>query len=765
MATIQSSIKLTDGMTPALQSISKALNIVLNNFESMQRASGRAIDTKSIQTARSELAKAQVSFNNIETEIKQNTTAQNNFNRSVHNGSNAANALWTKLKSVAGVYLGFQTAKAIVNTADEMTSLQARLDFINDGSQKTVDLQNKIYQSAMRSRAAYLDTADAVVKLSNNAKDAFSNNDETIAFAETLNKMFVVAGVNANEASAAMLQLTQALGSGVLQGDELKSIGEQAPIVLNTIAEHLGVTRGELKKLGSEGKITAASIKSAILGAAGDIEDKFKNMPVTWGQVWVMMKNYALKMTEPILKAIGKITSSERFINFANAVGNAFSGIGRIIGWLFSVVQKLFAFIYDNWAYLEPILIAIGVVYLPVIIAKLWSMVTAIWAAVAGWLVMNWPILLIVAGIALLIYALNQMGVTFGHVTGAAMWCFGAICNGLIHTYLFLCDALEWIVNGCYEAAYWIYDGFYKCVEAIVNFFLEGFHNAKQGMVNFAVSVLECCVSMCKGVDSFVNALANGFIWAINEALSAWNAFVGVLPDSISSFLGLGKAELLSESKSSITAGIQSDLSGAIATAKSELSEYTPFKADRGWDGSYDKYQVDRKWTENDLVDKSAYFDKGQTWGDDKMAQLKNFFSGKNYKDLTGTQELKDLIEKYGAGNVDKYGNLKDGSPLNDLGKAVGGGYGNNPALDKIANTTGDIAKNTADIAASDEDLSYMRDLAEQEAINRYTLTDLKVEMNNNNNISSNMDLDSVVDYLQKKVYEGVLSTAEGVHY
>lgn len=762
--TIKSSIVLTDGMTPALQSISKALNIVLNNFEAMQRASGKAVDTKSIHTARSELAKAQTQFNNIEREIKENKIAQDQFNQSVRGGTGAANALWSKLKSIAGVYVGFQSLKGIVNTADELTSLKARLDFINDGTQKTSELQNKIYQSAMRSRAAYLDTADAVVKLSNNAKDAFSNNDETIAFAETLNKMFAVAGVKANEAGAAMLQLTQALGSGVLQGDELKSIGEQAPIVLNTIAEHLGVARGELKKLGSEGKITAADIKGAILGAAGDIEEKFKKMPVTWGQVWVTMKNFALKMTEPILRAIGKITSSERFINFAKNVATVFGAIARVVGVLFTAVQKLFAFIYDSWAYIEPILIATAVVYLPMIIAKLWTMVTAIWTAVAGWLAMNWPILLIVAGIALLIFALQRMGVTFGQVTGAAMWCFGAICNGLIHTYLFFCDVWEWIVNAALQAAYWIYDGFFNCVDAIVNFFLEGFHSCKQAMVNFAVSVLESCVSMCKGVDSFVNALANGFIWAINQALSAWNSFVSVLPESVSGFLGLGKAELISKSETSITAGIQSDLNSAIATAKSELSDYTPFKTQRNWEKP-SEYQVNRKWTEADLVDKSSYFDKGENWGNEKLTQLKNFLTGKKYDDLTGTQELKDLLEKYGAGNVDKYGNVADGaSPLDDLAKGLTGG-GSNPALDEIAKNTGDIAKSTEGLAASEEDLSYMRDLAEREAINRYTLTDLKVEMTNNNNINSNMDLDKVVDYLQEKVYEGVLSTAEGVHF
>lgn len=765
MATIQSSIKLTDGMTPALQSISKALNIVLNNFEAMQRASGRAVDTRSIQTARNELAKAQTQFNNIETEIKQNTTAQNNFNRSVHNGASAANNLWSKLKSIFGIYLGFQGVKGIINTADQLTSTTARLNMMNDGLQTTKELENKIYQSAMRSRAGFIETADIVAKLGNRAGDIFKSNDETIAFAETLNKMFVIAGASQAEMSSATLQLTQALGSGVLRGEEFNAVFEAAPNIMKAVADYINQPIGKLKELASEGKISADIVKNAMFAAAKDVDKKFKSMPMTWAQVWTSIKNFTIKITQPILNAISKITSSERFIGFANSVGQVFSAIARIVGVVFSAVQKLCAFIYDSWSYIEPILIAIGIVYLPIIIAKLWGMVTAIWSAVAGWLVMNWPILLIVAGIALLIFALNRMGVTFSDVTGAAMWCFAAIRNGLVHTYLFFCNAWEWIVNAALQAAYWIYDGFFNCVDAIVNFFLGGFHSCKQAMVNFAVSVLESCVSMCKGVDSFVNALANGFIWAINEALKAWNSFVDVLPDSVSGFLGLGKAELISKSETSITAGIQSDLNSAIATAKSELSDYTPFKTERSWEKPAE-YQVDRKWTKNDLVDKSAYFDTGKEWGDDKLTQLKNFLSGKKYEDLTGTQELKDLLDKYGAGNVDKYGNVAGGeNPLNDIGKALSGGYGDNPLLDKIAGNTGDIADYTSNLAGSKEDLTYMRDLAEREAINRYTMTDLKIEMNNNNNINSNMDLDNVVDYLQQKVYEGVLSTAEGVHF
>ncbi|MBR2504677.1 MAG: tape measure protein, partial [Elusimicrobiaceae bacterium] len=435
MATIQASIKLHDGMTPALRSMQNALNIVVSSFESMQRTSGKAVNTKSIQAARAELSKSGAYLSKMEGDIKKNTNAQNKFNQSVKNGTNATNGLWTKIKSIAGVYLGFQAAKQVagvaINTADQLTQTTARLNMINDGLQTTKELEEMIYQSAQRSRAGFMDTADAVAKLGLRAGDIFKNNAETIQFAETLNKMFVIAGASQAEMSAATLQLTQALGSGVLRGEEFNAVFEAAPNVMHAIAKAMNVPIGKLRDMAGEGKISAKIVKEALLNATKDVNEQFESMPLTWAQVWTSIKNYTIKATRPILDAISKITQSERFQGFINNVKVVMGVLAKMIGVVFTALQKVCAFIYDNWSIIEPILIAIAIVYLPTIIAGLWSAVTAVWSFVAGWLVANWPILLVVAAIALVIWALNYMGVTFGDVAGAAMWFFAAIHNGL----------------------------------------------------------------------------------------------------------------------------------------------------------------------------------------------------------------------------------------------------------------------------------------------------------------------------------------------
>ena len=197
MATIRTAIQLYDGMTPALRSITNALNMTISCFESLQTASGNAIDTASIQAARGELARAGATFDEIEQEIRQANEAQQNFNNSMRDSQGAADGLLNKIKNIAATMGVAFSVKKIIGLADEMTQINARLNLMNDGSQDTAELQDKIMASANRSRASYQQTADMISKLGMQAGDAFNSNDELIAFAEQLNKSFVVAGTDA----------------------------------------------------------------------------------------------------------------------------------------------------------------------------------------------------------------------------------------------------------------------------------------------------------------------------------------------------------------------------------------------------------------------------------------------------------------------------------------------------------------------------------------------------------------------------------------
>lgn len=210
------------------------------------------------------------------------------------------------VRNLAVVNFAQTTGKQILQLADSMTTTRARLDLMNDGLQTTAELQDMIVKSANRSRAAYQTTADAVSKMGIMAKDAFGSNAELIQFTELINKQFTIAGTSAAGVDAAMLQLTQAMSSGVLRGEELNSIFEQAPTIIQTIADYLGVPIGKIREMAAEGQITSTIVKNAMLASADEINAKFASMPMTFSQVWTIAKNIALEAFTPVLTLIGQ---------------------------------------------------------------------------------------------------------------------------------------------------------------------------------------------------------------------------------------------------------------------------------------------------------------------------------------------------------------------------------------------------------------------------------------------------------------------------
>jgi tape measure domain-containing protein len=333
MATIKTAIQLYNGMSPALQSISTAMNMVISSFEAMQNASSRAVDIRSLQAARAELNKAETAFNAIEKEIREADQAQQRLNNDMREGQKAAEGILNKIKgwaAAAGVAFG---AKQIIEMSDEMALTKARLDLMNDGLQTTDQLQEMIFESAQRARTSFLDTAQVVSKLGILAGDAFSSNQEMVYFAELMNKQFKIGGASLQEQTAAMYQLTQAMAAGRLQGDEFRSIMENAPMLAQAIADHMGKTTGELREMSSQGLITADVIKRAMFEAAEETNRRFEELPMTWGQVWTTTLNNILYYSQPLLDMVNLIannwsTIAPIFWGLASAVGVYAVGLG-----------------------------------------------------------------------------------------------------------------------------------------------------------------------------------------------------------------------------------------------------------------------------------------------------------------------------------------------------------------------------------------------------------------------------------------------------
>ena len=319
MATIHSTIALQDNFSGVIHNILSAVNLTVSAMESMQNTMGASFDTSAFDGIHQQLNEATIKtqeweaviqktanttdslsapIESVNQGIKDNVREQENFNQSIQNGASDMDGLGKKIKGMAAAYLSLQGVQQVLEISDNFAQTTARLDLMNQSfnkanntAKKTDDLVNLVYQSAQNARGSFEDMASVVAKFGNNAKDAFGSQEEVVAFANLIQKQMTIAGASTQESSNAMLQLSQALGSGVLRGDELNSIFEQAPNLIQSIADYLNVPIGKIREMAADGELSAGIVKAAIFNSADEINAKFNEMPMTWGQVFTAMKN------------------------------------------------------------------------------------------------------------------------------------------------------------------------------------------------------------------------------------------------------------------------------------------------------------------------------------------------------------------------------------------------------------------------------------------------------------------------------------------
>lgn len=292
---------------------------------------------------------------NTEADIRDNTAAQDEFNRSILQGSRHSDGLLSKIGRIALAYAGFQTLRSGINLSDTLTQNVARLNLMNDGNQTTDELQAMIYQAAGNSRGDALANIESISKMGLMAGDAFSSNTELIGFMELINKQFKISGTSAEGISAAMLQLTQAMGAGALRGEELNSILEQAPLIVKNIANYLKVPVGQIKDLASQGKITSEVVKKAMFNAADTINQQFNSIPLTFADITTSMRNEAVKKFQNISSQFSSVLNSDRFKSFTNSLVNSIGVVLDIASRGMTALTTLGATIYDNWAIIGPV--------------------------------------------------------------------------------------------------------------------------------------------------------------------------------------------------------------------------------------------------------------------------------------------------------------------------------------------------------------------------------------------------------------------------
>ena len=720
MATIRTAIALYDGVTAPLQAMHKAMNIVLNSFEAMQRASGNSVDVSSIQEAREELARAGAAFDSIEQNIRDAGNQQDRFNRRIRDGTTAADSLWGKLKGIAATVGGLAAAKKIIGISDDLASTRARLNLIVDDGGSVSELEKKIMASAQRSRSAYFDTASAIASLGANAGAAFANTDEIIAFMEQINKQFVIGGASAQGQAAAMLQLTQAMAAGALRGEELNSILENAPGIARAIESYMGIAEGSIKSYAEQGLITAEVVKNAMFAAADETNAKFESMPKTWAQIWTSMQNKALSIFNPILTKINQIANSEQFTKVTDGIINGLAGIASVATVVLDLLINVASVVVDNWSWLSPIILgvaaALGVYYGRLLLVRGAELASA---AVSGAVAVAKGIM---AAATMLVTGATWAQVTAQYGLNAAMYACPLVwiiilIIALVALFYAAVAAVNHFAGTSVSATGLICGAFMAALAFIGNIFVA--------LWNLVVDVFVMIYNLVATVANFIGNV-------FNDPVAAVARLFFDLADTVLS--------VLQALASAIDTIFGSNLSGSVQGWRDSLG---------GWvDSTFGKgEEVMEKLNADDL--KLGRFEYGAAF---------------------------DMGYEFGQGVEDTVGGLFDFSAMDSLGAADGlDAFNLGNTLDGIYGNTGDTAGNTGDTAGNtaamsdaldiaEEDLAYMRDIAEREAINRFTTAEIKVEQQNTNYISQDTDLDGIMDAWANDFATKLDVSEEGVH-
>lgn len=696
------------------------LRMQLNQAIQEQNSLNQAMQNMDVSAANDAYLRLSQTVGNTERYIRDNVDEQGRFNQEVSAGTQQANELTNTIKRAVAAYVSIQTVGKALNISDELVQTTSRLNMMNDGVQTTAELVNMVYAAAQDARGSFSQMADVVARFGNNAKDAFSSSEEVVAFADLIQKQMTIAGASTQEAANAELQLSQALGSGVLRGDELNSIFEQAPNLIQNIADYLDVPIGKIREMAADGELSADVVKAAIFSAADDINSKFNEMPMTWGQIWQSMQNTALIAFQPVLQRLNDLANSEAFQTFIQGAIEAMATLANILLNIFELVGTVGGFIADNWSVISPIIygviaaLAVYAAYLGIVkgieiasaaataihsvamsakigvMAALTGQTMAATAAQMGYngalyaCPVVWIIVLIIALIAVIMAVCSAIA----KMTGIANSGFGVITGGVNVVIQFFKNLGLTVAN--------IALGIGNAIAALASNMMTAFHNAICSVQSWFYNLLSTALSVIEGICSALNKL----------------------PFVEFDYSGISSAADDYAAKASEAAGNKEDYQ-SISDAFNE--GFTTFDA-----------------FQDGLA--SDAFNAGAAWGDGVADKVSNF----------------SLSDVFGQTDIPNVGDYTSGFNDAIANSGVGDSIGN------IDDNTGKI-KDSLDV--TEEDLKYLRDIAEQEAINRFTTAEINVDMSGmQNTVNSGDDIDGFMTKLTDSVNEAVDNMTEGVH-
>lgn len=702
MAQINASINLMNGMTQPLMNIVNSVNSVISTLQAVNKTNVN-IDTSSLKYSQDLLNQTSANLikhqEELENQFNKNAEAAGKVNEKLKEGINPMDDLMRKAKRLALTFGGIK----MLNISDEITGMNARVNIMAREGEDPEQIKQMIFESAQRSRANYFDTANSAATMGITAKDTFGSSKEVIDFSELANKQFEIAGIKGAAKEGAMIQLQQAMSMGVLRGQEFRSVQQGMPTMIDYLAKHLGKTKTQIKEMADQGKLTASIVKAAMFGAADDVNKKFESIPMTFGAVATKISNVFIKEFEGVSQQLGKIVNGNDFTTVMNTVASGVKiGVWALSG-LVSGVSGVINTIKELKVVVIPVL---GMLTAQFLAVKTAALISSVATAIASGVMAKHTII--------------TVGATFATSLYSAATAIGTIATGIMTGSVGLLST---------------------------------------GFAGLTAAIVACPIMWLVGAIILVVMGINHWVKKTNELQGTTYTTMGVI---VGAFLA-GTAAILNTMKYLVNNVYHSValMWNTFATFAESLVEFffDPVNSVKIMFTGMAKIILDSLYNVSSVLDKIFNTDVSGKIKD--VRNVINDYADNNIKDPTlkiaRMNQTKNIFEYSGIEETFKKGmNIGDG-----ISEKISG------VMNTIAGNTSSIAKNTektnSTLDLTKEELKYLRDVAEQEVINRYTTASVKVEMTNNNNINSDADADGLITKFYNGIAEAASTVAEGV--
>lgn len=716
-------VRINDGFSPAIKDMIDAMYSLIGSMREMANLTQRSFDDGQVNRMSSSVSNLKRSVNDTGRAIDQNLNQQKQHNNEIGRGNNAYSNMLGTVKSI-GVAMGAAVAASkALSLSNQLINDEARLKMMVKDGESVNDLQNKIFQSSIRSSADYGNTLQSITKMGLQAGNAFKNNDQIIAFTENLNKAFSIAGATGGQRDSAIYNLTQALASGVLRGQDFNAVMQSAPNVFDYVADYISKKTGKsadevrknIRALAFDGKLSADLIVNSLIGATDEINQKFGEMPYNFENIMTRLNTYAMQAFQPISDIIKNIINAPAFLKVVDAIGAGLIALGNLVGGIAD-------FISAHWDVLRWVFLGIGAIIMGVLIpgiaAFAFAAIKAGIAAAVAFLFAHLPLILIVAAIVLVIIILQKMGITaqmvVENIVGAFFFLGACVANIFLSIYNIVLTILEFIANLVADVVYAISLGWYKVQITAIG----AFNGIAQGFANLINGLIE-------KFEGFLNFFIDGW----NGIIDAINGFKISIPDWVPGIGGKTFGMNLQHASRVSLGRVSAPQIGTEGLQAPTRQHYTLERAE--------------------LLNPFDAFNEGKKVGGDLFKAGSDMLSG-----------LADMLTPQNGND----GGLGDMAALmNDA----------NSSLDDIANSSKDGAgagrgtkKNTDKLAKDKElsrirdDLGYLKSMAERRAIINVTWDKLDVSVHNTfGDVHETADLDGWMPSINAALSETINST------